>query len=81
MHPLCCLKVILIHTVLLDLPKLNTIELGYCSLRGKHTDTSCTLIMRSMSYEPLHMCRSSQLGFSHFRTKEFVLVKKGCIAK
>ena len=47
MHHLCCLKVLPFYVELLDLPKLKSIELGHSSLRGKHTDTSCTLIMRS----------------------------------
>ena len=35
--------------IIIDLPKLQSIQLGEWALRGKYDDESCSLIMRSMN--------------------------------
>ena len=35
--------------ILLDLPSLQSITLGYEALEGRYNDESCSLVMRSMN--------------------------------
>ena len=35
--------------IVIDLPSLQSIQLGYAALRGRNDDESCSLIMRSMN--------------------------------
>ena len=35
--------------IVIDLPKLQSIQLGYQALEGSDDDESCSLIMRSMN--------------------------------
>ena len=45
-----------------DLPSLQTIQLGFCALRGKWGDDSCSLTLRSNNELILNdlFCRSSE---------------------
>ena len=56
-----------------DLPSLQSIQLGRSALKGRLMDDSCSLIMRSNNEVILNdlFCRSSKSNINNFCTMEF----------
>ena len=63
-----------IEMIDIDLPSLQSIQLGCCSLDGRDDDESCSLIMRSITKMNLNNlpCRSSKSNIHYFQRMEFL---------
>ena len=66
-----------------DLPSLQSIQLGLAALYGRYEDDSCSLIMRSnnelIGYDLF--CRSSKSNINNFCRLEFLLSSCSDIGK